>query len=62
MPYDYQTGEEWNDGERVTLRALNIRTTTIDPQTGQMVYDGQTISGSSSRDSANLQTVENDSF
>lgn len=50
MPYDFQTGEEWHNGERVTLRGLRAEAAT-DPQTGQIVYEGQTISGSSSRNS-----------
>jgi hypothetical protein len=41
MPYDYQTGEEWSDGERVTLRGLRrqgAETPVTDPQTGQIIY------------------------
>lgn len=35
MPYDYQTGEEWQDGERVLLRRPRVLLTGVDPQTGQ---------------------------
>lgn len=41
MPYDYQTGEEWQDGERVTRRP-NFKQpqgkVILDPQTGQEVW------------------------
>lgn len=37
--YDFQTGEEWQDGERIThIPEQFADNYVIDPQTGQMVW------------------------